>query len=91
MTTAAPTGILDNLVTQFSTALDCFRELVQNSIDAGAQAVEVYAEYVGETGDEGSDPIQVEVDPRLGAIVAIDIDDKFKTFKGVCDDRRSPR
>ncbi|MFU8806672.1 MAG: ATP-binding protein [Bradymonadaceae bacterium] len=39
-------GILDNLVTQFSSALDCFRELVQNSIDAGSHVVEVWTEFV---------------------------------------------
>lgn len=39
-------GLLDNLVTQFSSALDCFRELVQNSIDAGSQVVDIWTEYV---------------------------------------------
>jgi hypothetical protein len=37
-------GVVENLVTQFSNALDCFRELVQNSIDSGSARVEVWSE-----------------------------------------------
>lgn len=39
------TGLIDNLVTQFSSAFDCFRELVQNSIDAGSPRVDVWTEF----------------------------------------------
>jgi len=35
-----------NLVSQFSSALDFYRELVQNSADAGSPAVEVWTEWI---------------------------------------------
>lgn len=38
-------GLLQNLVTQFSSALDCLRELVQNAIDAGSPSVDVWMEF----------------------------------------------
>lgn len=53
-------GLLDNLVTQFSSALDCFRELVQNSIDAGTPAVEVWSEF--ERGEGHLGVISIHVD-----------------------------
>ena len=53
-------GLLDNLVTQFSSALDCFRELVQNSIDAGTPGVEVWAEF--ERGEGHLGVISIHVD-----------------------------
>jgi hypothetical protein len=53
-------GMVDNLVTQFSSALDCFRELVQNSIDAGSPRVEVWTEYLPGEGHEGTIAIHVD-------------------------------
>lgn len=53
-------GVVDNLVTQFSNALDCFRELVQNSIDSGTNRVEVWSEY--EAGDGHVGVISFHVD-----------------------------
>ncbi len=53
-------GILNNLVTQFTSALDCFRELVQNAIDAGSMRVDVWTEYVGDTGKEGAIVVHVD-------------------------------
>lgn len=50
---AATVGIVENLVTQFSNALDCFRELVQNSIDSGSGRVEVWGSYEEGEGHEG--------------------------------------
>ena len=47
-------GVVENLVTQFSSALDCFRELVQNSIDAGSSRVEVWSEYQAGDGHMGT-------------------------------------
>src|SRR5690554_3318390 len=40
------TGLIENLVTQFSSPLDCFRELAQNAMDAGSQVVEVWTEFI---------------------------------------------
>lgn len=42
---------LDNLVSQFRSALDCLRELVQNSMDAGTPQVDVWLDF--EAPDEG--------------------------------------
>ena len=53
-------GMVDNLVTQFSSALDCFRELVQNSIDAGSPRVEVWTEFLPGDGHEGTIAIHVD-------------------------------
>jgi hypothetical protein len=51
---------VENLVTQFSGALDFYRELVQNSIDAGSAAVEVWMEYEPGAEDEGTIAIHVD-------------------------------
>ena len=40
------TQALDNLVTQFSSAMDCLRELIQNSMDAGSPQIEVWMELI---------------------------------------------
>jgi hypothetical protein len=53
-------GIIDNLATQFSSAMDCFRELVQNSIDAGSPQVEVWMEYEPGKGHTGVIAIHVD-------------------------------
>lgn len=53
-------GIVENLVTQFSSALDCFRELVQNSIDAGSPQVEIWMEFERGEGHQGVISIHVD-------------------------------
>ncbi len=53
-------GMVDNLVTQFSSALDCFRELVQNSIDAGSPRIDIWMEYLAGEGHQGTIAIHVE-------------------------------
>jgi hypothetical protein len=53
-------GIVENLATQFSNATDCFRELVQNSIDAGSPQVEVWTEYEAGSGHQGVIAIHVD-------------------------------
>lgn len=53
-------GMVDNLVTQFSSALDCFRELVQNSIDAGTPRIDIWMEWEPGEGHEGTIAIHVE-------------------------------
>ena len=45
---------VENLVTQFSSALDFYRELVQNSIDAGSAAIDVWMEFLP-ASDSGAD------------------------------------
>lgn len=59
-TDVASGGVVDNLVTQFASALDCFRELVQNSIDAGTSRVDVWSEF--EAGDGHVGTIAFHVD-----------------------------
>ncbi len=68
-------GVLDNLVTQFSSPLDCFRELVQNSIDAGSPTVEVWTEYIPGEGHEGT--IALHVDDYGEGMDEKIIDDQF--------------
>lgn len=51
---------VENLVTQFSSRLDFYRELVQNSIDAGTTSVDVWLEYRAGEGLEGV--IEIHVD-----------------------------
>jgi len=51
---------VENLVSQFSSSLDFYRELVQNSIDAGSSSVEVWMEFEPGDGVEGT--ISVHVD-----------------------------
>ena len=53
-------GALDNLVTQFSSALDCLRELVQNSIDAASPRIDVWLEYIPGSTDTGTIALHVE-------------------------------
>ena len=54
-------GIVENLVTQFSSAFDCLRELVQNSIDAGSPQVDVWMEFErGEQTHQGVIAIHVD-------------------------------
>ena len=55
---------LSNLVTQFSSAWDYLRELVQNSIDAGSTNIEVWTEF--EAGPEEA--------PESG-VISIHVDD----------------
>lgn len=53
-------GLLNNLVTQFNSKYDCFRELVQNSIDAGSSHISVWAEYETSSGHLGVTKLCVE-------------------------------
>lgn len=53
---------VENLVTQFSSALDFYRELVQNSMDAGSGAVEVWLEFIEDTDGSADGTIAIHVD-----------------------------
>ncbi len=68
-----------NLVTQFSSAFDFLRELVQNSIDAGSSTIEVWLDY---TADEagGSGVIEIHVDDFGEGMTSEIIDDQLTTL-----------
>jgi hypothetical protein len=51
---------VENLVTQFSSALDFYRELVQNSIDAGSSSVVVWTEFEPGEGIDGVISLHVD-------------------------------
>lgn len=53
---------VENLVTQFSSALDFYRELVQNAIDAGSSGVEVWTEFIASTDGGAEGVIAIHVD-----------------------------
>ena len=53
-------SLVANLVTQFSSAFDCFRELVQNSIDAGSPRIDIWTEYEASEDHLGTVRITVE-------------------------------
>ncbi len=46
-------GVFDELVNQFSDPLAFFRELIQNSIDAGSQQIEIWFEYKADASGDG--------------------------------------
>ncbi|MBI5499949.1 MAG: ATP-binding protein [Deltaproteobacteria bacterium] len=58
--TDVESGAVENLVTQFSNAFDCVRELAQNSIDAGTPVVEVWTEFQVAEGHVGAACLHVD-------------------------------
>src|SRR5690606_5787563 len=57
--------VLDELVHQFADPVSCFRELVQNSIDAGSSEIEVRFEFKRAPGATG-----IPEDDEEGTLVA---------------------
>lgn len=53
-------GALDQLVHQFSDPLSFFRELIQNALDAGSPAIDVWFEYTPSDGGDGVMIIHVD-------------------------------
>ncbi len=53
---------LENLVSQFSSKYDCIRELVQNSIDAGSQRIDVWTEFSADGSGGGTIILHVDDD-----------------------------
>ncbi|TVQ90125.1 MAG: hypothetical protein EA397_14340 [Deltaproteobacteria bacterium] len=51
---------LENLVNQFARPLDCLRELVQNSLDAGTPRIEVAVDYAPEDDQRGVVTLHVD-------------------------------
>lgn len=68
-----------NLVTQFSSALDFYRELVQNSIDAGSSTIEVWLDYTPDEGG-GEGVIEIHVDDAGEGMSSAIIDDQLTTL-----------
>ncbi len=60
--TLAAEGALESLVAQFSSRLDCFRELVQNAIDAGSRRIDVWLTWEPGPGGVGLSAIHVDDD-----------------------------
>src|SRR3989338_6510013 len=67
-------GMVLDLVNQFSDTLAFYRELIQNSIDAGSNRIDVSLEYVLEPGGQGKAVMRVEDD---GGGMDEDIIDNF--------------
>ena len=67
-------GMVLDLVNQFSDILAFYRELIQNSIDAGSNRIDVSLEYVLEPGGQGKAVMRVEDD---GGGMDEDIIDNF--------------
>lgn len=67
-------GMVLDLVNQFSDTLAFYRELIQNSIDAGSNRIDVSLEYVLEPGGQGTAVMRVEDD---GGGMDEDIIDNF--------------
>jgi hypothetical protein len=51
---------VDNLVTQFASHLDFYRELIQNSIDAGSTTIDAWMEFIPGEEDQGTIAIHVD-------------------------------
>ena len=73
-------AVVDNLVTQFSSPLHCFRELVQNSIDAGSGAVDIWLDFIPDEGGGASGVIEIHVDDAGEGMNEEIIDDQLTTL-----------
>jgi hypothetical protein len=60
--TTSAQGLVRDLVGQFTNPLDFYRELIQNSIDAGSNRIDVSLEYVDKGAGKGQAVIRVEDD-----------------------------
>ena len=71
---------VDNLVTQFSSALDFYRELVQNSIDAGSAAIEIWLDFIPDESGGAGGVIEIHVDDGGDGMTEQIIDDQLTTL-----------
>ncbi|KIG13841.1 hypothetical protein DB30_07496 [Enhygromyxa salina] len=71
---------VDNLVTQFSSALDFYRELVQNSIDAGSGSIEIWLDFLPEESGGTGGVIEIHVDDAGEGMNEAIIDEQLTTL-----------
>ncbi|PRQ09364.1 sacsin N-terminal ATP-binding-like domain-containing protein [Enhygromyxa salina] len=71
---------VENLVTQFSSALDFYRELVQNSIDAGSGAIEIWLDFLPDEAGGTGGVIEIHVDDAGEGMNEAVIDEQLTTL-----------
>ena len=71
---------VENLVTQFSSALDFYRELVQNSIDAGSAAIDIWLDFVPDEDGGAGGVIEIHVDDHGEGMNEEIIDEQLTTL-----------
>lgn len=71
---------VENLVTQFSSSYDFYRELVQNSIDAGSAAIEIWLDFIPDEDGGAGGVIEVHVDDSGDGMTEEIIDDQLTTL-----------
>jgi hypothetical protein len=69
-----------NLVTQFSSSYDFYRELVQNSIDAGSAAIDIWLDFIPDEAGGAGGVIEVHVDDSGEGMTEEIIDDQLTTL-----------
>jgi hypothetical protein len=71
---------VENLVTQFSSSYDFYRELVQNSIDAGSAAIEIWLDFIPDESGGAGGVIEVHIDDSGEGMTEEIIDDQLTTL-----------
>lgn len=71
---------VENLVTQFSSSYDFYRELVQNSIDAGSAAIDIWLDFIPDEAGGAGGVIEVHVDDSGDGMTQEIIDDQLTTL-----------
>jgi hypothetical protein len=71
---------VENLVTQFSSALDFYRELVQNSIDAGSAAIDIWLDFIPDESGGATGVIEIHVDDFGEGMNEAIIDEQLTTL-----------
>lgn len=71
---------VENLVTQFSSSFDFYRELVQNSIDAGSAAIDIWLDFIPDESGGTGGVIEVHVDDAGEGMTEEIIDDQLTTL-----------
>jgi hypothetical protein len=71
---------VENLVTQFSSSYDFYRELVQNSIDAGSAGIDIWLDFIPDEAGGAGGVIEVHVDDSGDGMTSEIIDDQLTTL-----------